>query len=107
MEKERKSNAKQSSKQKKLPKKKISPLIIFVVLCVAVFAFVNIISEKMELNKLEKELEEKEYYKAQLEAENERLKKIVETGDIDEYVIKIAHEKLGLAFRDEKVYKTE
>lgn len=88
-----------------MPKKKVSPLFVILLLCVVVYACANIISAQMELNKKQKEYEEKEYLYAQLKAEHESLKKIKETGDIDEYVIKIAREKLNLVFPEDTVYK--
>lgn len=91
--------------RRELPKKKISPVIIVALLCVLVYACINIVSAQIELNRRNKEYEEKEYLYAQLTAENESLKNIKETGDIDEYVIKIAREKLNLVFPDDKVYK--
>lgn len=88
-----------------LRKKKISPVIIVAVLCVVVYACVNIVSAMMELNKKLDEQEEKEYFLAQITAENESLKNTIKTGDFDEYIIKIAREKLDLVFPEDKVYK--
>lgn len=83
----------------------MSPLVWVAILCVVVYACVNIVSALMELKKKNAEYEEKEYLLAQLTAENDSLKEIKETGDIDKYVIKIAREKLNLVFPDDTVYK--
>jgi cell division protein FtsL len=94
-----------SENKKTKAKKGMSPIITVAIVAVVVYAIINMISSNVQYKQLQTELKEKERMAEELRIENEELSQIVKTGDTDAYVIKIAREKFGLVFKDEKVFK--
>ena len=86
-------------------KKGFSFVLSISFVCIVLYAVVALINLNIELVNKQKE-------QAALEAEyhervllNEELQRMLESGNTEEYAKRVAREKLGLAFPDEKVYK--
>ena len=86
-------------------KKGFSFRFINQLVCIVLYAVVALINLNIELVNKQKE-------QAALEAEyhervllNEELQRMLDSGNTEEYAKRVAREKLGLAFPDEKVYK--
>lgn len=69
------------------------------------YAGISFITGNVRLKELQKTEAAKKAELKENEIEIKELEKIKKSGNTDEYVIKVAREKLGLAFSDEKVYK--
>lgn len=85
-------------------KRKRSVIICFciVVLC-ACFA-ISVISVTRRINETKAEINDVKAQYAEQVKENEKLGKVVESGDKDEYVEEIARDKLGYVKPGERVY---
>ncbi len=86
-------------------KKGFSFVLSISFVCIVLYAVVALINLNIELVNKQKE-------QAALEAEyhervllNEELQRMLDSGNTEEYAKRVAREKLGLAFPDEKVYK--
>ncbi len=91
--------------KKKAPKKqKFSFILSIGLLLVAGYFVISLINVQMDIkDRKEKAAELEAQYQQQL-AENERLQAVVDGGDEDEYIERVAREKLGYVMPDEKVY---
>lgn len=91
--------------KKKAPKKqKFSFILSIGLLLVAGYFVISLINVQMDIkDRKEKAAELEVQYQQQL-AENERLQAVVDGGDEDEYIERVAREKLGYVMPDEKVY---
>lgn len=90
---------------KKKRKKGFSFVLSISFACIVLYAVVALVNLNIELVNKQKE-------QAALEAEyhervllNEELQRMLDSGNTEEYAKRVAREKLGLAFPDEKVYK--
>lgn len=90
----------------KKPKKKAKKLVILRLAFAAFFVYVvvsftvmqiDISKRKDSLQAVQEELEEQQYIKQEITS-------ILNSGENTEYIMKIAREKLGFVFPDEKVF---
>lgn len=106
----RKESTKKREKSKAEPKKAdiknyVSFGVVIICICVGLFAGLNLITGNIRLRELKQIEAQKEAEIKENEIQIKELQEIKKSGNTDEYVIKVAREKLGLAFSDEKVYK--
>jgi len=81
-----------------------SPLLFIVAGCVFVFCLSQTIFSFIENGKKKAEIELIETKIVEQTFENNELKKVIESGNQDEYIERIAREKLGLVMPDERVF---
>lgn len=95
------------AKKRARVKKKRSPASVAGKLAVAaasVYLVVSFVGGQMQVAERQKELERVKTQVAVQEEANEQLRRMMEDGDTDAYVERIAREQLGFARPDEKVY---
>lgn len=92
--------------KKKNPRKKqkFSFILSIGLLLVAGYFVISLVNVRMDIKEREKTAEDLQaQYEEQL-AENARLQTVADGGNKDEYIERIAREKLGYVMPDEKVY---
>lgn len=85
-------------------KKKVSPINFFVILFLIVYSGITFIKQEIEIKKYEKE---KQVYLEQIamaKEKNVKYRKYSEYVNTDEYIEKIAREKLRMLLPEEKIY---
>lgn len=95
-----------SEKKRKLQKRHSTILMIVAAVVVCYFLILFFVM-RSDLNSQEKYYAQLNTQLAEKKAENEELKKLVDSSDLDEYVEKIARDELGYVFPDERVYYNE
>ena len=70
----------------------------------SVYLFVSFVGGQMQVAEKQRELEQVRTQVALQEEANEQLRRMMEDGDTDAYVERIAREQLNFARPDEKVY---
>lgn len=87
--------------QQKLKKSKIMRLALFAFLLYVVFSFfimqLDISKRRSELSELETKRDEELYI-------NQEIQSILDSGTDKEYIMRMAREKLGFVFPDERVF---
>ena len=79
-------------------------IFVFVILILSIIFFVW---SAMRYNRMQEEKRIKEEYIARLSENIDELQYLAEMPLDDEYKIRIAREKLGMCFADEKIYYTD
>lgn len=106
-EKEKEKNIMSNTAQKKENKKRIRKYSFFLMIGLLVlvgYFVVSLINNNMEIKSKKKELAQlNAKYEAQLD-ENQEIQKVIDGGNQDEYIEKVAREKLGYVKPGEKVY---
>lgn len=85
-------------------KRKRSVILCFFILIFCACFAISVISVTRRINQTKAEINEVKAQYAEQVKENEKLGKVVESGDKDEYVEEIAREKLGYVKPGEHVY---
>ena len=76
-------------------------LAAFVFIC---YAVVSLILLQVDISEQKQELKKLNEQKAAAQADNEELKRLLDSGDESEYYARIAREQLNYAYPDERVY---
>lgn len=85
-------------KAKKVKILKFALFAFFVYFCVSfIFMQVDIANRRESLAVAQKELKDQQYL-------NKEIESILDLGNTDEYIMRIAREKLGFVFPDERVF---
>ena len=79
-------------------------LLKIVTAAFAVLLVVSFINGRMQVSRMERELQEVNRQVEQQREANEELRRIMRTGDEDAYVERVAREKLGYARPGERVF---
>lgn len=85
-------------------KKKVSPINFFVILFLIVYSGITFVKQEIEIKKYQKE---KQVYLEQIamaKEKNDQYRKYSEYVHTDEYIEKIAREKLRMLLPEEKIY---
>lgn len=85
-------------------KKKVSPINFFVILFFIVYSGITFVKQEIEIKKYDKE---KQVYLEQIamaKEKNDQYRKYSEYVNTDEYIEKIAREKLRMLLPEEKIY---
>lgn len=88
--------AKRKNKKARIVRFAMLAFVIYVGVSLT-FMQIDIKKRKESIAVMEAELKEQQYI-------NQEIKNILDSGENSEYVMRIAREKLGLVFPDEKVY---
>ena len=94
-------------KKKKKSKTQTGPVVRLLKVITAVFAVllvVSFINGRMQVSRMERELQEVNRQVEQQREANEELQRLMRTGDEDAYVERIAREKLGYARPGERIF---
>ena len=95
---------KTNKKRAKQKPQKFSFILSIGLLLLAGYFVISLINVNMQINDRKKEAQELDaQYEAQL-AENEEINKVIDGGDKEEYIERIAREKLGYVMPGERVY---
>lgn len=85
-------------------KKRVNPISVFIVISLMAYSTFTIVKQEIAIRKYEKE---KQSYMEQIalaKEKNEQYKKYSEYVNTDEYIEKIAREKLRMLLPEEKIY---
>ncbi|MEC9489419.1 MAG: septum formation initiator family protein [Halanaerobiales bacterium] len=82
----------------------LNPVVITIVIVITAVAAFNFYQNMARMNQLENQIEKVKTKIAQAEAENEKLKRQLANSDSNEYIEKVAREKLGLVKPGEKMF---
>ena len=94
-----------TTKKKKSPKKQKFSFILFIGLVLAVGYFsISLINENVQIRERKEKLADLNTQYQQQVADNESLQAVVDGGNKDEYIERIAREKLGYVMPNEKVF---
>ena len=85
-------------------KKKVNPINLFIILFFAVYSVVTFVKQEIEIKKYEKEKQSYMDQIAMAKKKNEEYKRYSEYVNTDEYIEKVAREKLGMLLPEEKIY---
>lgn len=96
--------AKVVQKQKKKKKSLVSVALKLAVAVVGVYLLVSFVNGQMQVSSIQAQQEAVQAEIDAKTAENEELSEILESGDDNAYIERIARQKLGYAWPDEKVY---
>lgn len=97
----KKKSGKKSAKNKT---PKFSFFLSLGLVLVAGYFVISLVQAQIQIKDREKQAEEVSVQYEQQLAENERLQGVVDGGDENEYIERVAREKLGYVMPDEKVY---
>ena len=97
-------NAAKVKKASRAKKRKHSFILSLALLLVAGYFVISLVQTQLQIKEREKKVEEVSAQYEQQLAENERLQQVVDGGDQNEYIERVAREKLGYVMPDEKVY---
>jgi cell division protein FtsL len=92
----------------KEPKGRWKYLVVLVLIILLVITYYTVFGERgvLELRKLERTVEEAKAKTEEVKMENERLKQEIQRLQSDQqYIEKLARQELGLARKDEMIYK--
>lgn len=95
------------TKSKKTKKEKTGPLMLFLRVAALGFALVlvfSLVSGRIQLARMQRELDTVNDRIALQMEENEELRRLMETGDQAAYVERIARERLGYARPGERIF---
>ena len=95
------------AKSKQKNKQKNGPFMLFFKVAAAVFAvvlMVSLIGGRMQVSRMEKEEAAAVQRVQQQQQENEELRILMESGDEDAYIERIARERLGFARPGERIF---
>lgn len=90
-----------------MPRKKRTKKSLSAKICIAVFTLylvVCLVNLQVSISEKRAEYEQIEFKISQQYSENKNLERILNSDNDDEYIEKIAREKLGFAYPDEKIY---
>ncbi|MEG0570443.1 MAG: septum formation initiator family protein [Oscillospiraceae bacterium] len=91
-----------------MPKDKVrakkSKIIKFAIFAFVVYVVVSIIIMQMDISKRKEQLASVMQEQEEQSIVNEDLKNILNSGDEKEYIMRIAREKFGFVFPDERVF---
>lgn len=93
--------AKKKSNKKE---QKLSFVLLVVFLFFAGYLAISFVSVRMNINQREKQIVELKSQLEQQQAENSQLQAVIDGGDQEEYIERIARDKLGYVLPGEKVY---
>lgn len=85
-------------------KKKSSIFLKITVFAFAVYVVVQLLSLQFAINDKKQEIENLQSQIKQQNMENDEVSQLLNDGITDEYMEKIARDKLGLAFPNERIY---
>lgn len=85
-------------------KRKRSIILSFCIIVLCAFFAISLISITKRINETKAEIRDVQAQYAEQVKENEKLGKVVDSGDKDEYVEEIARDKLGYVKPGEHVY---
>lgn len=85
-------------------KKRVNPINVFIILSLLAYATFTIVKQEIAIKKYEKEKQSYIEQIALAKAKNEEYKKYSEYVNTDEYIEKIAREKLRMLLPEEKIY---
>lgn len=88
----------------KTKKQKRSFIVSFCIIALCAYFAVSLISVNKEIAAVKKEIAVAQQANARQVAENEKLRDDMSSGDIDEYVEKVARDKFGFVMPGERVY---
>lgn len=91
-------------KAKPKKKQKHSFLLTLALLLLAGYFVISFVSAQLDIREKEKEAARIQARVEQQQQENARLQAVVDGGDEDAYIERVAREKLGYVMPDEKVY---
>lgn len=95
------------SENKRRLQKRHSTILMIVAAVAVCYFLISFFVMRSDLKSQEKYYAQLNTQLAEKKAENEELKKLVDSSDLDEYVEKIARDELGYVFPDERVYYNE
>ncbi|MEG1996456.1 MAG: septum formation initiator family protein [Oscillospiraceae bacterium] len=91
-----------------MPKDKVrakkSKIIKFAIFAFVVYVVVSIVIMQMDISKRKEQLASVMQEQEEQSIVNEDLKNILNSGDEKEYIMRIAREKFGFVFPDERVF---
>ena len=96
-----------AARTKKIAKKKgrlVSTLIFFATLAFLTYAIFTLVGLNSKLEKNRNQLNELKRQTIEQQDKNSELSRIIESDDKDDYIERIARERLGLVYSDEQVY---
>lgn len=94
-----------TNKKKNTPqKKKFSFILSLGLILVAGYFVISLINVQMDIKQRKKDAADLNAQYEQQVAENDQLQNVVDGGDKDEYIERVAREKLGYVKPNEKVY---
>lgn len=85
-------------------KRKVNPINLFIILFFTVYSMVTFVKQEIEIKKYEKEKQSYMDQIAMAKKKNEEYKRYSEYVNTDEYIEKVAREKLGMLLPEEKIY---
>jgi len=88
----------------KTRKTKANKIINVAIIALVCYVISSLIVLQADISSYSKKLEELEQLKQQQTLQNEELAALLEEGTDEEYIIKIAREKLGLIFPEERIF---
>lgn len=95
---------KNTVKKNKRKPQKFSFILSIGLLFLAGYFVISLINVHMQINDRKKEVKELNARYEQQVAQNERLQNVIEGDDKDEYIERVAREKLGYVMPGERVY---
>lgn len=85
-------------------KKKSNPIFKLCLLFSAFYIVVCLVNSQLDITKKKAELESIQEKIVNQGVENKNLERIINSDEDDEYIEKLAREKLGFAYPDERIY---
>ena len=85
-------------------RKKTNPIFKLCVLFSAFYVVVCLVNSQVDINNKKAELENIQEKIVSQGVENKNLERIINSDEDDEYIEKLAREKLGFAYPDERIY---
>lgn len=94
-----------AGKKSKKSKRRNSFLLTVCFVSLAIVFVISLISIKKDINSLKEEVKERQAQCDEINAANEELQSIVDSGNQDEYIEKVAREKYGYIKPGDRVYQ--
>ncbi len=93
------------AKSKVNKKRSFSFFLLVIIIAATVYFAVSLVSSAKEIQAMRAEVSELESERDRQLAENDELQDIIDSGDKDEYIQKVAREKYGYIMPGDRVYQ--